>query len=110
MTQKEAERATAAAAIGKIEALIPLLQQQVDMRKTLFERETGAKLLYLQTVQSSLSSSSRNSTSKRAITARPMLPLRRSLRRAHRLRPSTDEPCSTSSARPSRKPPASPRI
>ena len=50
-TQKEAERATAAAAIGKIEALIPLLQQQVDMRKTLFDHETGSKLLYLQTVQ-----------------------------------------------------------
>jgi hemolysin D len=50
-TQKEAERATAAAAIAKIEAVIPLLQQQVDMRKTLFEHETGSKLLYLQTVQ-----------------------------------------------------------
>jgi hemolysin D len=50
-TQKEAERASAAAAIGKIEALIPLLQQQVDMRRTLFEHETGSKLLYLQTVQ-----------------------------------------------------------
>jgi hemolysin D len=49
-TQKEAERATTAAAIGKIEALIPLLQQQVDMRRTLFEHETGSKLLYLQTV------------------------------------------------------------
>jgi hemolysin D len=50
-TQKVAERATAAAAIGKIEALIPLLQQQVDMRRTLFEHETGSRLLYLQTVQ-----------------------------------------------------------
>src|ERR1700758_4690077 len=50
-TQKEAERATAAAAIGKIDALIPLLQQQVDMRRTLFEHETGSRLLYLQTVQ-----------------------------------------------------------
>lgn len=49
--QKEAERATATAAIGKIEALIPFLQQQVDMRRTLFEHETGSKLLYLQTVQ-----------------------------------------------------------
>ncbi len=50
-TQKEAERTTAAAAIGKIEALIPLQQQQVDMRKTLFVHETGSKLLYIQTVQ-----------------------------------------------------------
>jgi hemolysin D len=49
--QKEAERATAAAEIGKIEALIPLLRQQVDMRKTLFQHETGSKLAYLQTLQ-----------------------------------------------------------
>jgi hemolysin D len=49
--QKEAERNTAGAAIGKIEALIPLLQQQVDMRRTLFEHETGSKLAYVQTVQ-----------------------------------------------------------
>jgi membrane fusion protein, hemolysin D len=49
--QKDAERATAAAEIGKIEALIPLLRQQVDMRKTLFQHETGSKLAYLQTMQ-----------------------------------------------------------
>src|SRR5204863_6200336 len=41
LAQKEAERATSAATVAKIEALIPLLQQQVDMRKTLFEHETG---------------------------------------------------------------------
>jgi len=51
MTQKEAERATAAAIIAKIEAVIPLLQQQVDVRKTLFQHETGSKLIYLQTLQ-----------------------------------------------------------
>ena len=51
LAQKEAERATAAATIGKIEAVIPLLQQQVDVRKTLFEHETGSKLVYLQTLQ-----------------------------------------------------------
>ena len=51
LAQKEAERATSAATIAKIDALIPLLQQQVDMRKTLFEHETGSKLLYLQTLQ-----------------------------------------------------------
>src|SRR5438309_10449278 len=38
--QKEAERATSAAMIAKIEALIPLLQAQVDVRKTLYEHET----------------------------------------------------------------------
>jgi hemolysin D len=51
MAQKEAERATSAATIAKIEALIPLLQQQVDMRKTLMQHETGSKLIYLQTLQ-----------------------------------------------------------
>src|SRR6266700_1862810 len=49
--QEEAERATSAATIAKIEAVIPLLQQQVDMRKTLLEHETGSKLIYLQTLQ-----------------------------------------------------------
>src|SRR5437660_10505976 len=51
MAQKEAERATSAATIAKIEAVIPLLQQQVDMRKTLLQHETGSKLIYLQTLQ-----------------------------------------------------------
>jgi hemolysin D len=51
LAQKEAERATSAATIAKIEALIPLLQQQVDVRKTLFDHETGSKLVYLQTLQ-----------------------------------------------------------
>jgi hemolysin D len=51
MAQKEAERATSAATIAKIEAVIPLLQQQVDVRKTLFQHETGSKLVYLQTLQ-----------------------------------------------------------
>jgi len=51
LAQKEAERATAQATIAKIQALIPLLQQQVDIRKTLFEHETGSRVLYLQTLQ-----------------------------------------------------------
>jgi hemolysin D len=51
LAQKEAERATAQATIAKIQALIPLLQQQVDIRKALFEHETGSRVLYLQTLQ-----------------------------------------------------------
>jgi hemolysin D len=51
LAQKEAERATAQATIVKIQALIPVLQQQVDIRKTLFEHETGSRVLYLQTLQ-----------------------------------------------------------
>src|SRR5438270_212415 len=51
LAQKEAERATAQATIAKIQALIPLLQQQVEIRKTLFEHETGSRVVYLQTLQ-----------------------------------------------------------
>jgi hypothetical protein len=50
-SQKEAERATSAATIAKTQALIPLLQQQFEVRETLFEHETGSKLLYLQAQQ-----------------------------------------------------------
>jgi len=49
--QKEAERATSAATITKIERLIPVLQQQFEIRKTLYEHETGSKLNYLQSMQ-----------------------------------------------------------
>jgi len=49
-TQREAESATSAATIAKSEGLIPLLQQQVDIRQTLFEREIGSRLAYLQTM------------------------------------------------------------
>jgi hemolysin D len=49
--QKEAERATSAAMIKKIERLIPVLQQQLEIRKTLFEHETGSKVNYLQAMQ-----------------------------------------------------------
>ena len=51
LAQKEAERDTSAATIAKIQALLPLLQQQVDIRKTLFESQTGSRLVYLQTLQ-----------------------------------------------------------
>src|SRR5205085_281394 len=49
--QKEAERNTFAKTVGKIEALLPLLQQQVDMRRTLFEHQAGSKIIYIQTMQ-----------------------------------------------------------
>jgi hemolysin D len=52
LAQKEAERATSQATIGKIEALTPLVQQEVDIRQTLFNREIGSKLVYLQAMQS----------------------------------------------------------
>jgi hemolysin D len=49
--QKEAERATIAATIHKLEELIPVVQQRVDIRKTLMERELSSKLGYLEILQ-----------------------------------------------------------
>ena len=51
LSQKEAERATTAATIAKIEATIPLLQQRVDIRKYLADKEFGSKLQYLTEMQ-----------------------------------------------------------
>jgi len=49
--QREAERATVAAAIGKLEATIPLLHQRLDVRRYLSDREFGSKLTYLEALQ-----------------------------------------------------------
>lgn len=50
-TQKKAERSTTEATIGKISALIPIMQQRVDVRKYLVDREFGSKLQYLTETQ-----------------------------------------------------------
>ncbi len=49
--QKEAENATAAATIAKLEAVIPIIQQRVDVRGALYNREFSSKLQYLETLQ-----------------------------------------------------------
>ena len=49
--QKEAERATIAATIHKLEAIVPVIQQRVDIRKALMDRELGSKLTYFETLQ-----------------------------------------------------------
>src|SRR5262249_13668785 len=49
--QKEAEQATTAATIHKLETMIPVIQPRVDIRKTLMERELGSKLTYFETLQ-----------------------------------------------------------
>jgi hemolysin D len=49
--QKEAERATTAATIQKLEALIPVIQPRVDMRKMLMDKDLGSKLTYYETLQ-----------------------------------------------------------
>lgn len=49
--QKEAERATTAATIQKLSASSPLIQQRVDIRKYLADKELGSRLTYLETLQ-----------------------------------------------------------
>jgi hemolysin D len=50
--QKEAERATIEATIAKLEAVIPIVQEKVDIRHTLYNHETGSKWNYLEAMQS----------------------------------------------------------
>jgi hemolysin D len=47
LLQKEAERATVAATISKFEATVPLLEQRVEIRKYLFEKDLGSRITYL---------------------------------------------------------------
>ena len=49
--QKEAEQATIAATIHKLETTIPVIQQRVDIRKTLMDKELGSKLTYFEILQ-----------------------------------------------------------
>ena len=49
--QKEAEQATTGAAIHKLEATIPVVQQRVDIRKALMERELSSKITYYEILQ-----------------------------------------------------------
>jgi hemolysin D len=44
----EAEVQTSAATIGKYEELLPILAERVEMKKALYERQTGSKADYLQ--------------------------------------------------------------
>jgi hemolysin D len=46
--QKEAERATIAATVDKLEASLSVLQERVEMRKTLYDHATGSKASYLE--------------------------------------------------------------
>ncbi|SED87114.1 hemolysin D [Rhizobiales bacterium GAS191] len=51
-TQKEAERASIAATIDKLQATIPIHQERVDIRKLLYDHQNGSKLIYLEDLQS----------------------------------------------------------
>src|SRR5215471_16932555 len=48
--QKEAERATIAATIAKLDATIPILQERLNIRKGLADKELVSKILYLETL------------------------------------------------------------
>jgi hemolysin D len=51
LEQKDAERETIAATIAKLGATIPLLQERVDVRKYLYNKEIGSKITYLTEAQ-----------------------------------------------------------
>ena len=51
-TQKEAERATIVATVNKIGAMIPVIQERVDIRTALLKTEYGSRLQYFQELQS----------------------------------------------------------
>ena len=50
-TQREAERTTITATINKLKATIPILEEQMTIRKALLEREVGTRVSYLQVLQ-----------------------------------------------------------
>lgn len=49
--QKDAEAATSAAMVAKLEAIIPVIRQRFEIRRTLANAEIGSKLQYLEMLQ-----------------------------------------------------------
>lgn len=49
--EKEAEYETTEATIQKLQAILPILQERVDIRKTLYDHTTGSKAAYLELLQ-----------------------------------------------------------
>jgi hemolysin D len=52
--QKEAERNSIAATIDKLQTTLPVFAQRLEIRKTLYDHETGSKANYLEMLQSFL--------------------------------------------------------
>jgi hemolysin D len=50
--QKDAELATVTATVNKLEAVLPVLQQRVEIKQVLYSHETGSKANYLEILQS----------------------------------------------------------
>jgi hemolysin D len=55
-TQKRAERESLKVMIGKIQALLPLMHERTEMRKTLFDHANLSKITYLESLQELVSS------------------------------------------------------
>ena len=70
--QKEAERETITAAIAKLAAVIPPLQERLDVRKQLYDRQLGSKIAYLTELQNLVDPPSMSSSSSKAVGAKPM--------------------------------------
>ena len=51
LEQKQAERDTIQATVGKLSAIVPILQQRVDIRKASAEQEFTSRFQYLEVVQ-----------------------------------------------------------
>jgi hemolysin D len=51
IAQKEAERETIAAGVAGLQAAIPIVQERVDVRKYLYNKELGSKIIYLTDLQ-----------------------------------------------------------
>jgi hemolysin D len=49
--QKDSERASIASTIDKIEAVIPVVQERTEIRKILYDHQTGSKVNYLEALQ-----------------------------------------------------------
>jgi hemolysin D len=70
-SQKEAERGTTSASVAKLQATIPVLQERVDIRKTLVDKALASKVVYLSEYQE-LVGFSRTFSCNRAGCAKPM--------------------------------------
>jgi hemolysin D len=51
LAQRQAEWVTTTATIEKLKTIIPYIEQRVDIRKSLSDKELGSKITYLETVQ-----------------------------------------------------------
>ena len=108
--QKEAEQATTAATIHKLEAMIPVIQQRVDIRKTLMEKEARLEAHLFRDPAAAGRAAGGASASRTAICTKPRRPSPRSARRAARPWRNIGARSPTNWPKPSRRPTGSRRI